>query len=109
MNLLEKAAEARTPAPEALTLLGSVYETGGLTCPRTGKFHMLIKNQSLAKAEELYRDAAQMGCILAQNHLGKVAYEQGSFGKAADHFKNAAQENDKLGLFNLGTCYELGY
>lgn len=58
LQYIEKAANAKIPAPEALTLLGTVHETGGLRCPHTKKLHVLIKSRSRQKAEELYKEAA---------------------------------------------------
>lgn len=109
LELLEKAASAQNPSAEALTILGTVYETGGLVCKRSGKMHPLIKNQSKETALRFYQDAAKMGCIQASNHLGKLSYQSGDLKAAANHFKRAAEANDKLGQFNLATCYELGY
>ena len=58
LEYFEKASKAENPAPEALTILGTVYETGGLKCERSGRLHPLIKNVSIENAKKLYQDAA---------------------------------------------------
>ena len=100
---------AESGYPEALTELGHVYETGGLADEKSGKFHKLTKI-SLEKAKELYLEASDRGCELAQNYLGSYFFNhEDNLKLAVKYFKLAAEKGTSgRALNNLAICYELG-
>jgi TPR repeat protein len=89
--------------------LGHVYEMGGIKDPKSGRLHKLTK-KSIQKARELYQEAADLGCELAKNYLGQIAFNYDkSFYRAVGYFK-AASSSGKCAkaLHNLAICFELG-
>ena len=100
---------AESGYPEALTELGHVYETGGLADEKSGKFHKLTK-QNLEKAKELYVEAADRGCELAQNYLGSYYFNHEHNLKLAVKYFKLASEKDTTGraLNNLAICFQMG-
>ena len=86
MEYIHKSAESS--CTEALTELGHINEMGGIRDPKTGKIQMLIKKKSISKAKELYLEAAEHGCELAQNYLGSLAFNhEKDFKKALMYFR----------------------
>ena len=89
--------------------MGHIYETGGIRDFRTGKIHKLT-NVRIEKARELFKEAADQDCRLAQNYLGCLFFNHDKdFMSAIKHFKQAAQGGKCAQAFNnLGICYEVG-
>ena len=57
----------------------------------------------------MYQEAADKGCVLAQNYLGCLFYNHDKdFSKAVQYFKMAAEKDCKKAQHNLGVCYEQG-
>jgi hypothetical protein len=50
-----------------------LYELGGIRDNKTGKLYKLAK-KSIDNAREMYQEAADKSCILAQNYLGCLSY-----------------------------------
>ena len=61
--------------------------------------------QDLAKAMELWTQAAKLGCSQAHYHLGNEYRQRGDSKKAKFHYKAAAMAGYKTARFNLG-CME---
>ena len=66
--------------------------------------------KSIDRARELYQEAADQDCELAQNFLGSLHFTHDKdFNKAVKYFKLASKSGKcARALNNLGLCYEMG-
>ena len=82
-------------------LLGGTYRNGSVGVPR-----------DLARAADLYRQAADLGCREALNEIANL-YMDGKGVvmdrvKAIQLWKQAASLGYRLSIYNLALCYEKG-
>ena len=87
MELIRQAASHNNY--EALAELGHIYEIGGIRDFHSGKLHKLT-NVRIEKARELYKEAAEQNCHIAQNYLGALYFNHDKdFMNAVKYFKQA--------------------
>lgn len=89
----EKAAMAASPDPEAMYALGQIYER-------------IEPRMALA----WYRSAANLGHAKSQVQLGKhcedgTRKQARNWKEAFAWYEKAANQNDPIGLYNLGRCH----
>ena len=89
----EKAATAATPDPKAMYALGQIYER-------------IEPQMALA----WYRLAANLGHAKSQVQLGKhcengTRKQARNWKEAVAWYEKAANQNDPVGIYNLGRCY----
>lgn len=73
LKLFKQAA--RADLPEAVTILGTIYDSGGFTDEKSGQFYPLVRRNT-DLAVEMYAKAASSGDDDALNYIGAFHFNK---------------------------------